>query len=72
MFVSNVGNKSICLPVPSVAVYEALISNPVAFRWHVKLCAAKYPEILPSQIADGFWFHDFVTSSKLSLRMRRI
>jgi len=72
MGVSNVGNKSICLPVSSVAVYEALISNPVAFRCHVKLCAAKYPEIFPSQIAAGFWFHDFVTSSKLNLRMRRI
>ncbi len=58
MGVSKVGNKSICLPVPSVAVYEALISNPVAFRCHVKLCAAKYPEIFPSQIAAGFWFHD--------------
>lgn len=71
MGVSNFGNKSICLPVPTVAADEALISNPVAFRCHVKLWAAKYPEIFPSQIGAGFWFHGFVTR-KLSLRMRQI
>ena len=69
---SNSDNKSICLPVLSELADEALLSNPVSFRHYVKRCAAKYSEILPFQIAAGFWFHDFVASSKLSLRMRRI
>jgi hypothetical protein len=72
MGASKVGNKSICLPVLSEAAYETLISNAPAFRRYLELWVAKHPEIFPLQITAGFWFHDFVTSRKLNLRMRRI
>jgi len=72
MGAARMGNKSICLPVLSEAVYETLISDPPAFRRYLQLWIAKYPEIFPSQMADGFRFHDIITSRKLSLRMRRI
>jgi len=72
MGAAKVGNKSICLPVLSEAAYETLVSNAPAFRRYLELWAALHPEIFPPQISGGFWFHDFVTSRKLNLKMRRI
>jgi len=72
MGAARTGNKSICLPVVSETAYEKLISNPSVFRRYLQLWIAKSPEIFPPQMADGFRFHDFITSRKLNLRMRRI
>jgi len=72
MGAARMGNKSICLPVLSETVYETLISDPSAFRRYLQLWIAKYPEIFPPQITDGFRFHDIITSRKLNLKMRRI
>lgn len=52
--------------------YGTLISDPIAFRHYLELWSAKHPEIFPPEITSGFWFHGFVTSRKLNLRMRRI
>ena len=68
----GMGNKSICLPVVSETAYEKLISDPSTFRRYLHLLIAKFPEIFPQQITDGFRFHDFIMSRKLNLRMRRI
>ena len=72
MGTDRMGNKSICLPVVSETAYEKLISEPSTFRRYLQLWIAKFPEIFPQQITDGFRFHDFIMSRKLNLRMRRI
>jgi len=72
MGVARMGNKSICLPVVSETAYEKLISDPSTFRRYLQLWIAKFPEIFPQEITDGFRFHDFIMSRKLNLRMRRI
>ncbi len=72
MGAAKIGNKSIWKPVLSEAAYETLVSNAPAFRRYLELWAALHPEIFPPQISGGFWFHDFVTSRKLNLNMRRI
>jgi len=72
MGAARMGNKSICLPVVSETAYEKLISDPSTFRRYLQLWIAKFPEIFPQEITDGFRFHDFIMSRKLNLRMRRI
>lgn len=71
MGTSNVGNKSICLPVLSEAAYE-LVSNASAFRHYLKLRVAKHPEIFPPQMAAGFWFHDACQLKKTALHNHRM
>ncbi len=72
MGAARVGNKIIGLPLLSEAVYGTLISDPLAFRRYLQLWQALHLEIFPSQMADGFRFHNIITSRKLNLRMRRI
>jgi len=62
------GQKSICLPVPSVAAYETLVSNPAAFRRYLELWVAKQPKIFPPDMRAGFRFHDFVTGAEIEKR----
>jgi len=66
------GDKSICLPVESEAQYRDIIFNPEGFRQYVIQIQSQYPELFPDSIEQGFWFHDFVISSKQQLPTRRI
>ncbi len=65
------GDKSICLPVESEKQYRDIIFNAEAFRQYVIQMGQKHPELFPNSIEQGFWFHDFVISSKQQLPIRR-
>lgn len=66
------GDKSICLPVESEKQYRDIIFNAEAFRQYVAQTGTHYPEIFPTELKQGFWFHDFVFSTKQQLPIRRI
>ncbi len=66
------GDKSICLPVESEKQYRDIIFNAEAFRQYVAQTCTHYPEIFPTELKQGFWFHDFVFSTKQQLPIRRI
>ena len=66
------GDKSICLPVGSETQYRDILFNPKAFRQYVIQIQSQYPELFPNSIEQGFWFHDFVLSTKQQLPTRRI
>ncbi len=69
---STKGDKSISLPVASEAEYKIIINNNNTFREYILQVLEKYPEIFPIEMKRGFSFHDWVTSSKQQLPMRRI
>ncbi len=66
------GDKSICLPVESEKQYRQIIENAEAFRQYIAQIFTNYPEIFPLELEQGFWFHDFVFSTKQQLPIRRI
>ena len=66
------GDKSICLPVEIETQYRDILFNPKAFRPYVIQKISQAPELFPDSIEQGFWFHDFVISSKQQLPTRRI
>ncbi len=69
---STRGDKSICLPVESEEQDREIIFNPDNFRQYVSQIGQKHPELFPTQIEKGFWFHDFGFSLKQELPLRRI
>ena len=66
------GDKSICLPVTSEKQYRQIIKDANAFRQYIAQTCNKHPEIFPTELEQGFWFHDFVFSTKQQLPLRRI
>jgi hypothetical protein len=68
---SNRGDKIIRIPVDS-KTYEALCEDPVRFREKISELVVCYPEIFPSNIGEGYEFHDKRKSKKQSFTHRRI
>ncbi len=66
------GDKSICLPVNSETQYRDILFNHEAILQYVIQIQSQYPELFPDSIEQGFWFHDFVLSTKQQLPTRRI
>ncbi len=66
------GDKSICLPVENEKQYRDIIFDAEAFRQYVLDKWQKHPELFPDSLEPGFWFHDFVVSTKQQLPIRRI
>ncbi len=66
------GDKSICLPVESENQYREIIFKNEVFRQYVTQIGIQHPEIFPPEFELGFWFHDFVFSTKQQLPLRRI
>ncbi len=65
-------DKSICLPVESETQYRDILFNHKAFRQYVIQKMSQAPELFPDSMEQGFWFHDFVLSTKQQLPTRRI
>ena len=66
------GDKSICLPIESEKQYREIIKDAEVFRQYVTQAGSNHPEIFPPELEQGFWFHDFVFSTKQKLPIRRI
>ena len=72
MAASTRGDRSICLPINSETEYRQILPDPQAFRLYLSQSLAAHPELFPSAMAEGFWFHDFIHSIKQDLTLRRI
>lgn len=72
MEITSPGHKTICLPFQSEADYRKLITKGSTFRKQLDELIAKYPELFPSGISEGYWLHGSVYSKKLDITTRRI
>jgi hypothetical protein len=69
---TTAGDKTICLPILAGVEYETLVSDTAGYRVYLDQMIAKYPELFPADISEGYSFHGFVESGKLGLTTRRI
>ena len=64
--------KRITLPI-EVKKYNAIVDDIQAYRTWLDEMIAKYPELFPKSVSEGYNLHDERTSGKLeSVRLRRI
>src|SRR5262245_36617387 len=64
--------KHICLPFPSEAQYRAYVDAPAQYRQYLLQMLGQYPELFPTDMDQGFTFHDAYISVKQDLIIRRI
>ena len=63
--------KTIVVPFDK-QTYQEIVLNPIAFRSELDQVYAKFPQIFPSKITNGYRMKDIRYSKKLSLHIRRI
>ena len=66
------GDKTICLPIEENINYAELVEDREAYREYLNGQIAKYPELFPGGIEQGYRFHGLVESSRQHLKTRRI
>ena len=66
------GNKPICLPFASAALYREYGDHPAQYRQYLSAMLSQYPELFPHDMDQGFPWHDAYVSVKQDLIMRRI
>jgi hypothetical protein len=64
-------NRCICLPF-NLEEYNQCIEDASSFRKRIDNLIQIYPEIFPSEIANGYQFKDSYISQKLNIKIRRI
>lgn len=64
-------NRTICIPFRK-SVYMNKIANAEAFRTDIDKQIAKFPEIFPAEIVNGYLMKEIRRSQKLSIPIRRI
>ena len=66
------GSKTICIPCDPEQ-YPELVKSKASFRHHVDDLYAKYPELFPQAMGEGYHCYDIRPPSvKLGIRLRRI
>ncbi len=66
------GSKTICIPCDPEQ-YPELVKNKDSFRRHIDCLYAKYPELFPQAMGEGYQCHGIRPPSvKLGIRLRRI
>ena len=66
------GSKTICIPCDPEH-YPELVKSKASFRHHVDDLYAKYPELFPQAMGEGYYCYDIRPPSvKLGIRLRRI
>jgi len=63
--------RVICLPFPR-AGYPSIVENAVLFRNDLDEKIARFPELFPKEIEEGYLMKDSRFSKRLKLRIRRI
>jgi hypothetical protein len=66
------GNKPICLPFASEALYREYVDHPAQYRQYLSEMRRQYPELFPQDMDQGFPFHDAYVSVKQDVIVRRI
>jgi len=66
-------SKRICIPIEREE-YKRILWDKVAFRAYLDVQIARYPELFPSTIQQGYRLHDILPASKKmpDIRLRRI
>ena len=66
-------SRRITLPIPPDD-YEVVISDATQYRAYLDKLIARYPELFPSAIEQGYVLHDVLPASKklVGIRLRRI
>lgn len=66
------GNKHICLPFASAALYRKYGDHPAQYRQYLSEMLSQYPELFPHDMDQGFPLHDAYVSVKQDLIVRRM
>jgi hypothetical protein len=66
------GQKTICIPIASEAVYGEILENLDKFREYLQETIELHPELFPPQISDGYRFYGMTHSQKQDMKLRRI
>jgi len=67
------GSPRICIPIDQ-DTYGRIFGDAAAFRQYVDHMITQHPEVFPTPIGHGYWFHDLLPPSKKlpDIRLRRI
>ena len=66
------GDKPICLPFASEALYREYVDHPAQYRQYLSEMLHQYPELFPQNMDQGFPFHDAYASVKQDVIVRRM
>lgn len=66
------GQKTICIPIASEAVYGEILEDIDKFREYLEETIELHPELFPPQIGDGYRFYGMTYSQKQNMKLRRI
>jgi hypothetical protein len=66
------GEKTICIPVASEAVYRELVEDANQFRVYLDGQLEQHPELFPPEMVQGYRCYGMTRSQKLNLKLRRI
>jgi hypothetical protein len=66
------GNKHICLPFVSEALYREYVDHPAQYRQYLGERLRQYPELFPQEMDQGFPLHASDVSITQDLLRRRI
>jgi hypothetical protein len=66
------GSKHICVPFDNEAQYQACVAEVVQYRAYLTTLFARYPELFPRAMGQGYTFHDCYHSRKQGVGLRRI
>jgi hypothetical protein len=66
------GNKSICLPFDSEALYRDYVDYPTQYRQYLSEMLSRHPELFPQDMDQGFTCHDAYASVTQDVIVRRM
>ena len=66
------GSKHICVPFDNEAQYQACVAEVAQYRAYLTTLFARYPELFPQAMGQGYTFHDCYLSRKQGVVLRRI
>lgn len=69
---TTAGDKTIHLPLPEGIDYDTWIEDGPGYRRYLDEQIAKYPELFPAEITNGYWLDGFVVSKRQQMKTRRI
>ncbi|MDV2998050.1 MAG: hypothetical protein N4J56_007755 [Chroococcidiopsis sp. SAG 2025] len=66
------GQKTICIPIASVAAYGEIVEDRAQFQEYLDETIQLHRELFPPQIQDGYRFYGMSYSRKQNLKLRRV
>lgn len=66
------GDKTICLGIAEDIDYDSLVADRAAYRQYLDQQIEQHPELFPTEIRQGYRFHDLARSLRQGLKTCRI